>query len=201
MQTSDIFGIVEGIMAPRIRRTDQLRTVLQLAWQGLRMWTPRQVAAAAISAAAVAVVIGIATVLIPNPVFARDIEPVWWNYPIWLLTAVLTGMLIATYVRPHRSASAPEDDSDASSQKRSSRFGLAGAVLAWFAVGCPVCNKIALLALGYSGAITWFTPVQPYLAGAAVIFCGVALVIRLKGQVLCAIPQQSPTVTAERVGV
>ena len=41
--------------------------------------------------------------------------------------------------------------------------------LAWFAVGCPVCNKLALLALGYSGAITWFTPVQPFLALGALI--------------------------------
>lgn len=187
-------------MAPRIRGTDQLRTLLHLAWQGLRMWTPRQVAAAVISAAAVALVIGVATVLIPNPIFARDIEPVWWNYPIWILTAALTGMLIATYVRPHRAAPAAQADSDESSQKRSSRFGLAGTVLAWFAVGCPVCNKIALLALGYSGAITWFTPVQPYLAGAAVILCAVALLIRLKGQVLCALPQQSPAAAAERVG-
>ncbi|MGO1193541.1 MAG: hypothetical protein ACTMHH_06670 [Nesterenkonia sp.] len=187
-------------MAPRIRHTDQLRTLLHLAGQGLRMWTPRQVAAAVLSAAAVAVVIGIATVLIPNPVFARDIEPVWWNYPIWILTAGLTGMLIATYVRPHRAAPAAQAAGDASSQKRSSRFGAAGTVLAWFAVGCPVCNKIALLALGYSGAITWFAPIQPYLAGAAVILCAVALVVRLKGQVLCAAPRQSPAAAAGRMG-
>lgn len=185
-------------------RTDSnrltLAATLQLAWQGLRMWTPRQITAAVISSAAVAVMIGVATVLIPNPVFARDIDPVWWNYPIWILTAALTGMLIATYVRPHRgTSSAAPPDSDESSQKRSSRFGVAGTVLAWFAVGCPVCNKIALLALGYSGAITWFTPVQPYLAGAAVIFCAVALLIRLKGQVLCAVPRQSPAAAAERV--
>lgn len=74
-------------------------------------------------------------------------------------------------------------------------MGLVGGVLAWFAVGCPVCNKIALIALGYSGAITWFAPVQPFLAGAAVILCAVALVIRLKGQVLCTLPQ--PRAAAE----
>lgn len=187
-------------MASRIRRTDQLRTVLQLAWQGLRMWTPRQVTAAVTSAAAVAVVIGIATVLIPNPIFARDIEPVWWNYPIWILTSVLMGMLIATYIGPSRSSTPITDDHDDAQQKRSSKLGLTGTVLAWFAVGCPVCNKIALMALGYSGAITYFTPVQPFLAGAAVIFSAIALVIRLKGQVLCAMPQQSPTVSTERAG-
>lgn len=167
-----------------------LGTVLRLAWQGLRMWTPRQVTAALLTSAAVAAAIGVATVLIPNPLFARDIDPVWWNYPIWILTSVLTGMLAATYVRPvagsrpEASAQPPEDQT-----RRSSRMGLVGGVLAWFAVGCPVCNKIALIALGYSGAITWFAPVQPFLAGAAVILCAVALVIRLKGQVLCTLPQ------------
>ncbi|EPR75477.1 hypothetical protein ADILRU_2020 [Leifsonia rubra CMS 76R] len=32
-------------------------------------------------------------------------------------------------------------------------------MLAWFAVGCPVCNKIALLALGYTGALACPAPV------------------------------------------
>lgn len=188
-------------------RTDSnrltLAATLQLAWQGLRMWTPRQITAAVISSAAVAVMIGVATVLIPNPVFARDIDPVWWNYPIWILTSVLTGMLIATYIRPHKKQPVtPEQENDDGGGRRSSRMGVIGTVLAWFAVGCPVCNKIALLALGYSGAITWFTPVQPFLAGAAVILCSVALVFRLKGQVLCAVPvDPAARLQTERVSV
>lgn len=177
-----------------------LHSTLGMAWQGLLMWTPRQIAAAVLGSAGVALLIGLATVLIPNPIFARDIPPVWWNYPIWLLTAVLSGMLLATYIRPypstrssaaHQSAPAPGASLGQKHQKRSSRLGLAGTVLAWFAVGCPVCNKIALLALGYAGAITWFTPIQPFLAAAAVIFCSVALVLRLKGQVVCASPRMS----------
>ena len=62
---------------------------------------------------------------------------------------------------------------------------MAGVALAWFAVGCPVCNKIALLALGYSGALTWFAPAQPYLAAAALLLTAGALVVRLRGQVYC----------------
>ena len=67
-------------------------------------------------------------------------------------------------------------------------MGIAGSMLAWFAVGCPVCNKLALLALGYSGAITWFAPVQPFLALAAMVLTGAALVWRLRGQVACPVP-------------
>lgn len=177
----------------------------RLAVQALRMWTGRQVLAAIAAAVVVAVVIGVATVLIPNPVFGRDIPPVWWNYPVWLLTSALSGMLVATYIRPHRpppdeiarvngttedgSANTVADGEMAADgevgARRSSRMGMAGGILAWFAVGCPVCNKLALLALGYSGAITWFTPVQPFLALGALILTGVALVWRLRGQVAC----------------
>lgn len=167
------------------------------------MWRPRQVIFAAGAATAVALLIGIATVLIPNPIFARDIPPVWWNYPVWILTSAFTGMLITTYLRPtpgmaararaaERGDDLPTDSIDASlsqqREKRNSRFGMAGTVLAWFAVGCPVCNKIALLALGYTGAITWFAPIQPFLALGALVLVGVALLWRLRGQVACSMP-------------
>ena len=63
--------------------------------------------------------------------------------------------------------------------------GTAGALLTFFAVGCPVCNKLVLLALGYAGALQWFAPVQPYLAGLAIVLLMWALVVRLRGQVAC----------------
>lgn len=177
-----------------------------MAVPALRAWTARQVLVAIAAGVAVAVVIGVATVLIPNPMFGREIPPVWWNYPVWLFTSALSGMLMATYIRPQRAvapdASATKAANDGGTDvneeeveaRRSSRMGMAGGILAWFAVGCPVCNKLALLALGYSGAITWFTPVQPFLALGALILTGVALVWRLRGQVAC-------PVRPERVGV
>jgi len=146
---------------------------------------------AALAGGAVAVLIGVATVLIPNPVFARDIPPVWWNYPVWILTSALMGLLIATYLRPSGSQeceSAEPAASPVKEERRQHRFGLAGGVLAWFAVGCPVCNKIALVALGYTGAITWFAPIQPVLALGALVFSAVALLWRLRGQVACPLP-------------
>ena len=160
-------------------------TGIALAVRALRNWNPRQALVAIIAAVVVAAVIGVATVLIPNPVFTRDIDPVWWNYPVWLLTSVFSGILAATYVDPGR-----DDD-----ERRSSRMGLIGGVLAWFAVGCPVCNKIALLALGYSGAITWFTPVQPFLALGALVLTGLAAFFRLRGQVACPVPTTPMEVT------
>lgn len=177
-----------------------------LAAQALRSWTPRQIIVATIAAAAVGLLVGIATVLIPNSLFSREIPPVWWNYPVWILTSVLSGMLLATYVRASTpdgpgvrpSSLAADEDSRSSSpgDRRSSRFGMIGTVLAWFAVGCPVCNKIALIALGYSGAITYFTPLQPVLAVGALVLTGVALTWRLKGQVACAVRPRKNLVLA-----
>jgi hypothetical protein len=160
-----------------------------LAGRAVRAWTAPQVLVAIAAGAVVAVVVGLATVLIPNPVFARDIPTVWWNYPVWLLTSALSGMLAATYLR-----TAPGAGDDDAAARRTSRMGLAGGVLAWFAVGCPVCNKIALLTLGYSGAITWFAPAQPVLALGALILTGVALVWRLRGQVACPVPSRAVVV-------
>lgn len=186
-----------GGMTSLIRKPRQsLGSSLALAVRALRTWTARQVVVAIVVGLAVAVLIGVATVLIPNPIFARDIPPVWWNYPVWLVTSALSGVLVATYVRGEPGAAetgsqsedtgaeavgGTSDDND----QRTTRMGMAGGVLAWFAVGCPVCNKLALLALGYSGAITWFTPLQPFLAIGALMLTGVAVVGRLRGQVAC----------------
>lgn len=183
----------------RLRRTlTSLPQTLSLAVRGLRTWGPRRILVAGAVALAFGLLLGLATVLIPNPVFTREIPPVWWNYPVWILTSVLSGMLVATYVREDRRAAASspagvgvvgyDDDTDTAQARRSSRIGFVGAFLAWFAVGCPVCNKLALLALGYSGALTWFAPVQPLLALVALALTVVALVARLKGQIECALP-------------
>lgn len=191
------------------------RETLEMAALALRAWTPRQVLVALVAGAAVALVIGLATVLIPNPVFSREIPTVPWNYPVWILTSALMGILVATYVRPSSSSEAlagqqdesgtPEtldasvvEDSQNGSERRSARVGGTAGILAWFAVGCPVCNKIALLALGYTGALTWFAPLQPFLAAIALVLSMLAVVWRLRGQVACPLPAATASAVAAR---
>lgn len=160
---------------------NRIRTTMSLARHGLAAWNVRQWRAAALAAGGTAFGLGVATVLIPNPVFGRDIAPVWWNYPVWLAASALTGLLVASYVRTGAREAEPTDRQ----AKRSGILGTIGAMAAWFAVGCPVCNKIALLALGYSGAIQYFAPAQLWLGLAALLLSTVALVYRLAGQVAC----------------
>ncbi len=166
-------------------RNLQLRigTQLRLALQAIRQWSGKKWLWAAGFSAVFLVLMGASTVLIPNQFFTREIAAVWWNYPVWLFTSIAAGMLAATYVRtPSGGETAGERSREAT---RSARFGMAGGFLAWFAVGCPVCNKIALLALGYTGALTWFAPFQPVLAGLALVFTVGALVVRLRGEASC----------------
>lgn len=174
-----------------------VRQSVDLAAQGLRTLSARQWGAAAVATVLFGGLLGLATVLIPNSFFVREIPPVWWNYPVWILTSVFSGLLFATYVRDGgpESGGTPGSEApatggpDGAEDRRTSRVGIVGAFLAWFAVGCPVCNKFALLALGYSGALTWFAPVQPVLAVIALVLTAVALVVRLRGRVACPIPR------------
>jgi len=151
--------------------------------RALRVWDARRWAAAAVAAAGSLVLLGIPTAMIPNPVFARQIEAPPWTYPSLVVTALLAGLLLATYVRSDMGGGRVED-----ATPEEARSFTAGGLLSFFAIGCPTCNKLVLLALGSSGAITWFEPVQPVLALAGIGVLVWALRRRLSGEVACAVP-------------
>ncbi|WP_372728271.1 hypothetical protein [Nocardioides sp.] len=138
-------------------------------------WPLRRWVAAAGAALAFVLVVALPTDLIENPVFGRQIPPTWWAMPSLVVSSVLGGLLVATYV------AAPAQP-DVTVTRRG---GWAGAWLTYFAVGCPVCNKLVLLALGSAGAITWFEPVQPVLQALAIALLAWALRRRLLGELSC----------------
>ena len=143
----------------------------------LRSWPARRWWSAAVAAVVIALAVGIPTDVIPNPVFGRSVGVTWWSAPVLALTSVLGGLLAATYVRR------PDAMSD-----RPARTGGAGGLLSYFAVGCPVCNKLVVLALGTAGARRWFEPVQPLLAAVSLGLMAVALRARLRNGDSCALP-------------
>lgn len=125
--------------------------------------------------------IALPTAVVKNPIFGREIETTSWSITVIVITAILSGFLTATYVK--------NEFSDENS--RQLKIGGAGALLAYFAVGCPVCNKLALVALGYSGAIQYFAPIQPYLAVAGIALLMYSLRMRLNNEYSCLIPFQT----------
>jgi hypothetical protein len=119
------------------------------------------------AAATTTLLIGLPTDLIPNPWFARMMESRPQDYLFLAITVVLAGLLAATYAFP------------AACPRYEGRFA-AGGLLTVLAVGCPICNKLVVLALGTSGAMAWFEPLQPLLALASVALLSAALAIRLR---------------------
>jgi hypothetical protein len=105
---------------------------------------------------------GCADRLVDTPLFGRAVPPTWWSWPASPVSAGLSGLLIATYVRAPAFQGTPTRRR-IDGGRRSRRWGGAGGMLT-FAVDCPVCSKLLLLALGAGGAMTYFEPVQPALS-------------------------------------
>lgn len=147
-------------------------------WEELQTWPARRWGFAGVTALATVLVVAVPTALIPNPVFGREIPPTAWAWPVLLITSVLAGLVAATYV-------ARKDEGQ---RERGGVLGTAGAFATFFAVGCPVCNKLVLLAVGYAGALQFFEPLQPYLAGGSVLLLAWAFVLRVKRESSCELP-------------
>jgi hypothetical protein len=143
----------------------------------------RRLSVGLVAAVLTALAIGIPTGIIQTSFYHRMTPVLWWNYPVWALSAVLTGALVATYVR------------DPALEVPATQGGktLAGGALSLFAVGCPICNKLVVMAVGVSGALNWFAPIQPVLAIASLGLLAYALWARRRTAVICRIgPSASP---------
>jgi hypothetical protein len=150
----------------------------------LASWPPRRWIAAIGAALIVTLAVGIPTDVIPNPVFGRPVDVTWWSYPILVVTAVLGGLLVATYVRVDQDTVSEHLDDQLDTPGKA---GGVGGLLSFFAVGCPTCNKLAVVALGSTGALDWFAPAQPILAVLSVVLLGWALRARLRSATVCRI--------------
>ncbi len=126
-------------------------------------------------------IIALPTAVVKNPIFVRTTAATDWSITVIVITSILTGLLTATYVKNKFSDENP----------RQLKIGSAGALLSFFAVGCPVCNKLVLIALGYSGAIQYFAPIQPYLALAGIALLMFSLRMRLNNEFSCALSFQN----------
>ena len=160
---------------------------MDAALQHLRTWTARRWLVAAAASVVVALLVGLPTDVIPNPVFGRPVPVTWWSYPVLVVTALLGGLLAATYVREPGTATG----STADDERPARRGGVAG-LLSFFAVGCPVCNKLVVIALGTVGARQWFEPIQPLLALVSIVLMAIALRTRLRFADACPIGPASP---------
>ncbi|MDX2356403.1 hypothetical protein [Dietzia sp. PP-33] len=132
----------------------------------------------AVAAVGTLLLIGIPTDILPNPLFGREIPVRWWEYPVLAATVLLTAAWFG--IRSAREAgTASRVGSD-----RPERPALVtvGVFTAWFAVACPVCNKIVLLLLGTTGALGVWAPLQPWLAALSLALLTGAVVYRWRAR-------------------
>jgi hypothetical protein len=129
-------------------------------------------------------VFGLVTAILPNPVFGRQIPPEAFAIGVWLVSAPLMGIVMATYTAPVASSpirSLPLSSAEAvAAQSRSTTLGGLAGFGAFLAIGCPVCNKIALLLLGTSGALSVYAPIQPLIGALSLALLVVTAAWRLR---------------------
>ncbi len=120
---------------------------------------------------------GVVTAIIPNPIFGRGIPPEPFAIAVWLASAPLMGFVMATYVAPPPVVAAPLAPARG---RDGTTAGIVGGAVAFLAIGCPTCNKIALLVLGASGAVSVFGPIQPILGAASLALLAGTVAWRLR---------------------
>lgn len=120
------------------------------------------------------IVLGVPTAVIPNPFFIRMTPTEAFNVLVWLGSALLIGLLLATYARP------PSKSLERQRSEPGAGRTTLGGVAAYLAIGCPVCNKIVVAALGMSGALNYFAPLQPIIGAGSLALLGATLAWRLR---------------------
>lgn len=143
------------------------RTTLDAATIGgtanSRVWWLRLGLLAVGMTATYIVVIGAPIVIIPNPLFHPMTPAGTWSYVSWLLPAAMFGPLLAAFLVPW-----PQTG------RVGRRLG-DGGLVSFLAVGCPLRNKLVVVAVGISGALDYFRPLQPLLGGVSLALLGLAL--------------------------
>lgn len=132
----------------------------------LRSFTPGAWLAAVLAGLLVLLAIGGSTAIFENDFFGRMTPVRPQDYVFWIVSAVLVGLLAGTFVVSRAAEHAGK--------------AVAGGFFADIAVGCPVCNKIVVAAIGSSGALTFFGPLQLFIGIGSIGLLAVALILRAR---------------------
>ena len=133
--------------------------LVALSMFGLRGW-----ATAINGAITTLLAIGAVADLYENPIFERQLAARPQDYVIWVVSGVLGGLILGTFAVTR----------DTSNQSQATY----GGVLSVIAVGCPICNKVAVMLLGTSGALNLFGPTQILLGVGSILLLAWTLLLR-----------------------
>jgi hypothetical protein len=155
------------------------------SWPRADRLRPRRPLVALAAGGASALAIGIPTDVIDTGLFTWMTPVRWWEYPVLVLTALLTAVWAASH---HHSCA----------KGSPGRARIAGStVLSTLAIGCPVCNKLVVAALGVSGALGAWAPLQPFVAVGSLVMVSLAVLARRRACAdRCAATDSTAPVTA-----
>jgi len=113
-------------------------------------------------------VFGAISAVFSNPFFIRMTPVILFDWFLLVITSILIGLYVFLYfsLRDNNSSGI--------------RCATTGGVLSFLAFACPVCNKIIVLILGFSGAMTYFYPIQPFLGVLGIILLVYINIIYIK---------------------
>ena len=106
---------------------------------------------------AFALALAIPADLVDTPFFSRMTSATWIDYSLWIAIATLGGLVMGARRLPGASACDV------------GKPAIGGEGLGFLAVACPVCNKLIVMSIGTSGALSYFAPIQPLLGLAGLI--------------------------------
>ena len=143
-----------------------IRKHVEMLAAGLSMYTPKAWFMTTLAATIGLAAIGLTTAIFENWFFVRMTPVRTQDYVIWILSSVLMGLIVGSYF--------------VARSTRSDEKILSGGLLSVLAVGCPTCNKLVVLLLGTTGALTFFAPLQLYIGVASVLLLGWTLLLRAR---------------------
>jgi hypothetical protein len=149
---------------------------LHQAFAAMSWWPVQRWLAALVASVTAGLVVGVPTGIVETRFYTRMTPVTWWDYPVWAISAILVGLTVATYVRAGEPRVPTPDRS---------RRTIGATILATFAVGCPICNKLVVALIGVSGALNYWAPLQPVLGVLSVALLAIGLGVRLRGLVAC----------------
>ena len=156
-----------------------IRKHVEMLAAGLSMYTPKAWFMTTLAAATGLAAIGLTTAIFENWFFVRMTPVRAQDYVIWILSSALMGLIVGSYFV-------------ASSTSGDGKI-LSGGLLSVLAVGCPTCNKLVVLLLGTTGALTFFAPIQLYIGVASVLLLGWTLLLRAEAlSGTCSVSQATP---------
>lgn len=121
-----------------------------------------------ISSIAFFLILGAVSAVFSNPFFTRMTPSSILDWVLLIVTSILAGIYLGLnyYIKNHKNISVT--------------CATTGGILSFLAFACPVCNKLIILVLGFSGAMTYFAPIQPILGIIGVLLLMYANFILIK---------------------